>query len=161
MKTVIFFLMFLSAYSQKDNFRGHVSDRHDGANFPGVIVELSIDGKVIHESQTDFDGNFSIKDVEFGPYDFKLKYVGYETYIIKDFYFNRNDRVFEFIYPNPCKKSVKVCPENHTNKLIPVVYGLPGENLMKKAKKGKVYLGGCIVTDCDPKWYCKKHRLIF
>jgi hypothetical protein len=81
--------------------------------------------------------------------------------VIKDFYFNRNDRVFQFIFPNPCKKSVKVCPENHTNKLIPIVYGLPGEKLIRKAKKGKVMLGGCIVTDCDPKWYCKVHKLMF
>ncbi|OYX84390.1 MAG: hypothetical protein B7Y83_08385 [Flavobacteriales bacterium 32-34-25] len=153
--------MFFSAYSQKDNFRGHVSDRHDGANFPGVIVELSQNEKVVYKSQTDIDGDFSIKNVKFGIYEFKLKYIDYETYVNQEFHFNKNNKIFEFVYPSPCKESVKVCPKNHSDKLIPIVYGLPRENLVKKAKKSKVYLGGCILTDCDPKWYCKKHSIKF
>jgi len=32
---------------------------------------------------------------------------------------------------------------------------------MKRAKKGKIWLGGCVITECDPKWYCKIHKIEF
>ena len=35
--------------------------------------------------------------------------------------------------------------------VIPIVYGLPGPELMNNAN---VVLGGCIVTDSDPDWKC-------
>ena len=35
--------------------------------------------------------------------------------------------------------------------VIPIVYGLPGPELMNKSN---VVLGGCIVTDSDPDWKC-------
>lgn len=161
MKNLIFILVFIQAYSQKGDFSGHVTDRHDGSNFTGVTVELNENGKVVYEAQTDFDGNFVIKNVEFGPYEFKLNCCGHQSLIIKEFYFSRNDRVLDFIYPNPCKESVKLCPQNHSDNLIPIVYGLPGEKLLKASKKGKVILGGCVITDCSPEWFCKKHKLTF
>jgi hypothetical protein len=163
MKLLILLLIFISAHSQKDNFRGHVSDINNGENFHGITVELYQSGKIVYQAQTDIDGNFYIQDVEVGSYEFRLKYIGYETYVIKEFYFSRNDRVFEFDFPDPCKETVKICPKNHSDKLIPIVYGLPRGNgkLLRQAKNGKVILGGCVVTYCDPKWYCKKHNISF
>ena len=159
--TIIAFFTFLIGFSQNGDLIGHVSDRQDGANFPGVAVELSKNGKVIYEAQTDFDGNFAIKNVEFGQYEFKLNCCGNQSLIIKEFYFSTIDKVFEFIYPSPCKESVKLCPENHSDNLIPIVYGLPEKKLIKASKKGKVMLGGCVITDCSPKWFCTKHKLTF
>lgn len=52
------------------------------------------------------------------------------------------------------KEEIK-CP-NCNEKLIRIVYGLPGNELMEKAKKGEVCLGGCIVLENSPKYYCKK-----
>jgi hypothetical protein len=36
--------------------------------------------------------------------------------------------------------------------LIPIVYGLPSEYTIQKAKEGSVWLGGCVVTPYDSKW---------
>jgi hypothetical protein len=160
MKNLLFLFIFISGYSQTANFTGHVIEKKTETGFPGVTVELNQEGKVVYETQTDFDGNYTIKNVKLGAYEFKLKLIGYQDFVIKDFYISQN-RALEFIFPNPCKESVKICPKNHTDKLIPIVYGMPGEKLIKKAKKGKVMLGGCIVTDCDPKWYCKVHKIEF
>ena len=40
--------------------------------------------------------------------------------------------------------------------VVPIVYGLPGEELMAAAKRGEVALGGCLVSPDDPRWRCKK-----
>jgi len=160
MKTVILFLLSISLYSQSKNLRGHVIDKNN-TDFPGINVTMSYDGKVVCEAQTDLKGNFILENLKNKYYEFKLSVVGYEDYIFKEFYFSGYDRVFEFTFPNPCPKSKKICPKNHSNKLIPIVYGLPGDKMVKAAKKGKIILGGCIVNDCSPKWYCKKHNLSF
>ncbi len=61
-----------------------------------------------------------------------------------------------------CEPAAKICPfENHTNQIVPVVYGLPGAKLRRKADKGKVKLGGCLISGCDPQWYCKIHDKTF
>jgi hypothetical protein len=160
MKTIILFLLSFFLFSQSKDLRGHVIDKNNSA-FPGITVTMSYDGKVIRETQTDQNGNFILKNLENKSYEFKLSAIGYEDYIFKEFYFSGHDRVFEFTFPNPCPKSKKICPENHSNKLIPIVYGLPSDKMIKDAKKGKIILGGCIVNDCSPKWFCKKHSLSF
>lgn len=55
----------------------------------------------------------------------------------------------------PSKK--QPCPVcNKTDQVIPIVYGYPGEELDKKAQKGEVILGGCMVSEDNPRWYCKR-----
>jgi hypothetical protein len=51
------------------------------------------------------------------------------------------------------------CIGGHTDHIIPIVYGLPTEKTMTKAEKGLVHLGGCIVSEDDPKYYCKIHQV--
>lgn len=61
-----------------------------------------------------------------------------------------------------CEPAAKICPVgNHSNRIVPVTYGLPGDKLRRKAEKGKVKLGGCLISGCDPQWYCKKHNRMF
>lgn len=52
------------------------------------------------------------------------------------------------------------CPVcGRSNEAIPIVYGEPAGRTLRKAKRGKVYLGGCAVTQCDPHWYCKRDKV--
>lgn len=51
------------------------------------------------------------------------------------------------------------CPEGHSDKVIPIEYGMPSEELFEKADSGLVYLGGCQLGEDD--WYCKKHDITF
>ncbi|MBN2891346.1 MAG: hypothetical protein JXL97_05730 [Bacteroidales bacterium] len=54
------------------------------------------------------------------------------------------------------------CPvDGHYDSIIPIVYGLPSPKLMKQAERGKVKLGGCMVYNDNPQWYCKKHDVAF
>jgi hypothetical protein len=46
------------------------------------------------------------------------------------------------------------CPKCNSEKVIPIVYGLPTDDAFKAADEGKVVLGGCIVHDDRPFWHC-------
>ena len=74
----------------------------------------------------------------------------------------------EIPYSLTCKydksKNIKTCPIcNKVDKVIPIVYGLivdvvkKGEEAKKKAYKS----GGCVITGCDPNWYCERDKYEF
>ena len=46
-----------------------------------------------------------------------------------------------------------VCPECGSENSIPIVYGRPGTELLEKAERGEVWLGGCVPEDYH--YYCK------
>ncbi len=64
------------------------------------------------------------------------------------------------LYDHP-SDYIPVCPKNHRNRIVPITYGLIFYTEKSKSKKGKFYSGGCIVTDCDPQFFCKKHKISF
>jgi hypothetical protein len=57
------------------------------------------------------------------------------------------------------------CPVCHrSDQVIPVEYGLPTEDLiadMLSGRTGEVHLGGCLVGNDDPKWFCKRDNITF
>ena len=56
----------------------------------------------------------------------------------------------------------KRCPKCLKNdKVIPILYGEPTQEAMKKSEQGLWHLGGCIVDSDSPKWYCKRDRIEF
>jgi hypothetical protein len=59
------------------------------------------------------------------------------------------------------KPTTPPCPQcGKTDKVIPIIYGYPGEDLFRDQQAGKVRLGGCCVSGDgkDPQWYCKRDR---
>lgn len=63
--------------------------------------------------------------------------------------------------PDVPKASILKCPECHSDRVRPIAYGLPGEELMEEASRERVILGGCIIfdgrpflacLDCDHRW---------
>ncbi len=47
------------------------------------------------------------------------------------------------------------CPECGSTDIVPIAYGLPGQELVEAADRGEVILGGCIVWDNAPNLHCK------
>ena len=47
-----------------------------------------------------------------------------------------------------------VCPECGSEDVIPIVYGKPGTELIERADKGEVILGGCVISDDSPFNHC-------
>lgn len=56
----------------------------------------------------------------------------------------------------------RTCPECGAEATLPIVWGLPGPELQRLEREGKIVLGGCLVDgdDRDPEWECErcKHR---
>ncbi len=47
------------------------------------------------------------------------------------------------------------CPGCHSRRVVPVAYGLPGDELMRAAQAGRIKLGGCVVWEDAPNWHCR------
>jgi hypothetical protein len=62
------------------------------------------------------------------------------------------------------KDYIPTCPQNHKDSIISIVYGLVskrGDTFMKEKKDMKVKYAGCVMTGCDPQFYCKVHDIEF
>jgi hypothetical protein len=53
------------------------------------------------------------------------------------------------------KKPTPECPQCGTSNPLPIVYGMPGPELMSDAQEGRVALGGCCVGEDDPDLECR------
>ena len=47
------------------------------------------------------------------------------------------------------------CPKCDSDKVAPIVFGYPSNELFEWADRGEVSLGGCCVTPNDPEWHSK------
>ncbi len=123
--------------------------------------------KIVSKITVIQDGVYLIKDLPEGYY--KFEFHSFESrsrilYIDSVKVFNDSTTVLKVIYPGPCKfiytqGLAPECPYNHTDKIVRILYGYPTKKMMKKAKKGLIFLGGCTISDCDPRYYCTLHKI--
>jgi hypothetical protein len=60
------------------------------------------------------------------------------------------------------KKRIITCPKGeHTDNIIPILYGEATHEAYEKSLLGKLRLGGCCIEDNSPKHYCKTHKIEF
>lgn len=79
------------------------------------------------------------------------------------------DLVLSFTFNGPClydhpANYIPTCPQNHTDSIIRIVYGLiatSGNKFIKNKKDMTVMYAGCVTTGCDPQFYCKEHDIEF
>ena len=67
----------------------------------------------------------------------------------------------EIVYTDNDINIAPVCPERHTDSIIPMIYGFPTEESFQKSDSGLVMLGGCEISDDSGDWWCKIHKLEF
>ena len=59
--------------------------------------------------------------------------------------------------PENCSEADrKICPRCRSIEIIPIQYGLPAPEMVEQHKKGQVKIGGCVVGEDSPRWYCKE-----
>jgi hypothetical protein len=73
-------------------------------------------------------------------------------------------KYFEMEYSPVCQYSKsmgdRTCPTcKKKNKVLPILYGLIFFQNRREARK--YYLGGCVVYDCQPSWFCKRDETMF
>lgn len=110
------------------------------------------------------------RSIKPGHYKIKISGPG-QTSEIKDNIFVKQGQqlVLNFKISGPCLYDHPVgytptCPKNHTDNIIPVVYGLiatRGDSFIKNKEDEKIRYASCVTTDCEPQFYCKLHDIEF
>jgi hypothetical protein len=158
--TIIAFLTLSIGFSQSGELTGKITE-NSNIGFPGLTVKLTNKGRVISETQTDFDGKYSFKNIPSGIYLIRISGTGMREETVENILIENQIHILSFRYPKPCvAANKKVCPNGHKNNIIPIVYGFPSKKTMKKWQKGKIKLGGCNPFVCE-KWHCVEHDLDF
>lgn len=113
---------------------------------------------------TDSMGFYSFIDIPVGEYFIHAQLTGYcEACVAGVVIKEGTPTTIELQLKECCSLGTGCfCPVcGQQDKIIPVVYGKPSNKTLQKANKGKVYLGGCIVTECDPNYYCRRDSTFF
>ncbi|MCF8298167.1 MAG: carboxypeptidase-like regulatory domain-containing protein [Saprospiraceae bacterium] len=153
--TILITLVNLNVLGQTGIIKGQVYDRKEKQGLALANVWL-IDTKI--GTVTDQKGNFKIDNLKAGIYNLKVSYIGYgdtTLYNIKvlvdTVILLRVELPADCIYDkNEKNRTCPICGKK--NKVVPIVYGLPIGSLNLK----KYYYAGCVITNCDPNWYCKR-----
>ncbi len=154
----------MNSFCQTGMIKGIVQNGVDKNPSPYMTIGLIQKSNLVKGTNSDLNGNFEIKNIVPGEYELEFSFVGYQTYTIPNIQVTNDSTTYleiKYPCPNGNKNSKKVCPYGHRDNIVPIVYGLPTERTLKRASKGKCELGGCIITECDPKWYCKEHKIRF
>jgi hypothetical protein len=132
-----------------------------------VLCFLQKEDKVINTLWLQKGSIAIMRNIPKGTYRLKLSAIGVRDAYTEGISINDGDTtIVAASFPGPCKydhpKNYKpVCPYSHRSGIIKIVYGLPSAGMMEDAERGWVWLGGCEITGCDPKYYCKKHKVEF
>jgi len=165
----VIFLISLNVYSQNGRIIGHIANRDTVITNNYWNVFLKQGDSTIKATATDAFANFGFKDVREGTYKLTIQQIGFRDFTIDSLQMQRDTTIaVNLDFPPPCKfaylsylkdQKPKCIIGGHNNNIIPIVYGLPSKKTMTKAKKGLVHLGGCILSDCDPHYFCTIHNI--
>ncbi|MCC6723346.1 MAG: hypothetical protein IT258_02460 [Saprospiraceae bacterium] len=155
--------------ASKINGRLKVENKIDKKNIVENSTMVILTGDSI-QKVTNVDENlcFSFDSLTSGKYSIQVKTIFYYQDTIVRNIVLKIDEVIKVKIPYPpfCiyrNKKGKVCPICHKeDEVIPVVYGLLVFDPEAPEKdEEEFYSGGCMVTGCDPKWYCKRDKKEF
>jgi hypothetical protein len=135
-----------------------------------ATVQILKDSLLLSPLQVNNEGKITYVDLQPGFYSVKVTGRGQPETIKDSLYVTQGQKlVLNIKIAGPClyhhaANYIPACPQNHTDSIIPIVYGLiagRGDTFIKNKKDEKVRYAGCVVTGCDPQYYCKLHDLEF
>lgn len=137
------------------------------AGFKPATIELNKDGAQISSIECRDNTKLTYKSLKGGYYQIVVSGKG-QTTRVNDSVFVKKGQLLalKVTLDGPCLYDypaghIPVCPKNHTNNIIPIVYGLIGFINKSDSIKNSIHQGGCIVTGCDPNYYCTIHEIEF
>lgn len=160
---IVFFLS-LNSFCQTASIKGFVC--HGLSNMPSKYITIGLyqNKELIKPCKSDSSGYFIIENIRPGEYELKFSTIGYSFYLIPKIQLFADSTLFiqaNYPCPNKGRNPKKICPYGHKDDIIPISYGLPSDKMLKKAEKRKCFLSGCMVSECNPKWHCTKHKINF
>jgi hypothetical protein len=164
---ILFLLASFNSYGQ-DSTVCEIVKEFDSPYHPPTI-QLFKDNISLHSART-IDAN-ELTYTKLGPGNYKLVFSspGQDTKTIHSILVEeRQILTLRIKMKGPClydypKNYIPTCPENHTDKIIPIIYGLVVHVKSKANEKQEpdYFSGGCVTTGCDPKYYCTIHKIEF
>jgi hypothetical protein len=159
MKTILTFLTFFAwsfCYSQSNQFKAQIFIEDSLPASGGMVIfPLTKDTVPIGSNDTAL--------INLNNPNHRIFYFLWSGWKSKIFRFNTNetsDEINKIIVPDTLfyqqfeeKNTCPVCLK--TKSVIPVIYGMPTRKMFRNTKSGKYRLGGCIITQDNPKYYCK------
>ena len=137
---------------------------------PAVITILADTGMLNSSMNNGNNEKMTFTGMTPGQYKIQISGQGQQTVIRDSIVVKKGqDLVLSFTFNGPCLYGHPAdynptCPKNHTDSIIPIVYGLVvtrGDTFIKEKKEMKVKYAGCVTTGCDPQFYCKDHDIEF
>lgn len=160
--TVLLFALHSGVCQSYGSIEGIVYDSVENSGIAYANIVLL---KANLETHSDLHGKFNFDNVAVGEDVLECSIVGYGSpkrlnlRIIEDttvfIRINLTECEYDFLGQGKCP----VC--NRLDQTIPIFYGEPTAKTLRKAKKGRVFLGGCLITRCNPNWYCKRDEVKF
>lgn len=159
----IFFFPLLNGFCQKyGTIEGEIYDSIENEAIAYVNLFLV---KADLGTFSDKEGKFIFNNVPAGDDILKCSLVGYGTprrlniKIFEDSAVYIKINLAQCEYQTSGQRNCPICDK--LDETIPILYGEPAKKSIRKAEKGKIWLGGCIITHCDPHWYCKRDMVKF
>lgn len=159
----IFFTQLFYGFSQKyGTIEGMVFDSVENTGIAYATLALI---KADRETVSDKEGKFIFQNVPLGEDMLKCSLIGYGTPRRINIKIYEDSTFFIRINLAACEYDLlgggdcPICKQ--TDEVIPIEYGEPTNKRLKQAMKGKVMLGGCMISPCNPHWYCKKDNVSF
>jgi hypothetical protein len=143
---------------------GHITKRDSTLDFRYLTILLRQYKTIIAGAIPDNKGGFMFDNLKKVIYTLVVQQLGYRDEITDSLSISSSKTTeLNLAYPPPCrfvyeKGVMPKCIAGHTDNIVPILYGLASEYSLKQAKKGKIYLGGCMATECDPQYYCNTHK---
>ncbi|MFP9112804.1 hypothetical protein ACLI1A_02610 [Flavobacterium sp. RHBU_3] len=181
MYRLLFFILFLSVnlFGQENCIKIKLNLTHnEDYTFTYENARLILTGNGRNDTlRPNRELEFNMENLTKGDYQFRIipnNSLDRTTEHYYKFHFDtpaQQKHPFEITYSPFCPYSIenKTCPVCCTEKhVIPVRYGLiaviekrdKNGNIINDDKK-KFKAGGCVVSDCDPQWYCEQDDVKF
>lgn len=153
-----------------------MTDTKNKDNVLGLHIEFRVDNLVIAKSILQQDGIFKISAKADKEFDIYYRGIGVENTYVQTIKPTDNDTVsLTFKVPKDYKKHFgkAVCPKcNKHDQTVPIRYGLESTIVIQHVdSKGDTtlipydnkyyYDGGCVTSDINPKYFCKRDKVKF
>lgn len=156
-----FFIVSANCFSQVAYIKGQVKD----ATEKGEVKNASL--HFLKNDTTILTGTHGSYKIELTKYLSDSVIISHWSLGTIRYFFNLKDKssvTKDFHFSIACRdvKKTDVCPMCKSNKqVIQIVYGFPTQETIKRAEKGELWLGGCMIEPCMPYYYCKKDGFEF
>lgn len=151
------------SHAQGMSLSGTLKDTESPHGFSGATLLFKQEEATLTGTSTDNEGHFRVDAIPPGTYDVEIQALFFRPKTVRGVVVTTAAEPLVFDFPGPCTflyagNQRPACIGGHTDHLLPIVYGLPGKRTLARAKAGKIHLGGCQLTGCDPRYYCPLHR---